>query len=217
VPPRPRTIGVGIVAAALWLFAPRLSQACTIPEDEFNNVVETFNEPDSRFESQYTKITDGKLRITAEADPVAPLTALEPGSYNDFDACVTVENKQATFHQNYKAWAGLAFWANEEATDFYAFVVDAKRSFAVLQFKNDQPSELVGWSKNDAIGPVTTLRVVTAKDHVTCFANDVQVCNLTITPPGAGSLGFAVWQNEKSGASFDFDNFVVIEPKGSTP
>jgi hypothetical protein len=155
------------------------------------------------------------LRITPEADPQAPVTALER-SYTDFDACVMVENKEAVFYQDYKAWGGLAFWGNEEGTDYYAFVVDAKDAFAVLRFKNDEPTELVAWTKNDAIKPVTMLRVVAAKGQVTCFANDVQVCNLT-AGPGSGSVGFVVWQNQGSGTSFDFDDFVVTEPKTSKP
>jgi hypothetical protein len=60
------------------------------------------------------------------------------------------------------------------------------------------------------------LRVVAVKNHVTCFANDVQVCNLTITP-GSGSVGFVVWQNQGAATSFDFDDFVVMEPKSSKP
>jgi hypothetical protein len=32
-------------------------------------------------------------------------------------------------------------------------VVDAKDAFAVLRFKNGEPTELVGWTKNDAIKP----------------------------------------------------------------
>lgn len=214
--PRPHIIRVGIFASTVWFCALGPSHACTIPDDIINNVVETFDEPDERFESEFTKITNGKLRITPEADPEAPVTALEPGSYTDFDACVMVENKEAVFYQDYKAWAGLAFWGNEAGTDYYAFVVDAKDAFAVLRFKNDEPSELVGWTKNKAIRPVTMLRVVAVKNHVTCFANDVQVCNLTITP-GSGSVGFVVWQNQGAATSFDFDDFVVMEPKSSKP
>lgn len=124
-----------------------------------------------------------------------------------------VEKKEA----DYKACGGLAFWGNEEGSDYYAFVVDAKDAFAVLRFKNGEPTELVGWTKNDAIKPVVTmLRVVAAKGHVTWFANDVQVCNLTIGS-GSGSVGFVVWQNQGAGTSFDFDDFVVIEPKTSKP
>ena len=63
---------------------------------------------------------------------------------------------------------------------------------------------------------VTMLRVVAAKGHVTCFANEIQVCNLTIGS-GYGSVGFVVWQNPGRGSSFDFDDFVVIEPKTSKP
>jgi len=60
------------------------------------------------------------------------------------------------------------------------------------------------------------LRVVAAKGHVNCFANDVQVCNLTIGS-GSGSVGFVVWQDQSSGTSFDFDDFVVIDPNASKP
>jgi hypothetical protein len=108
------------------------------------------------------------------------------------------------------------FGGTRKGTDYYAFVVDAKDAFAVLRFKNDEPTELVGWTKNDAIKPVTMLRVVAAKGHVTCFANDVQVSNLTIGS-GSGSVGFVVWQDQSSGTSFDFDDFVVIDPNASKP
>jgi len=216
VPPRSRSIRLGTLAATLWLLGASYAHACTIPADIINNIVETFDEPDDRFESEFTKVTNGKLRVTPEPDPQTPVTALEPGSYTDFDACVMVENKEAVFYQDYKAWGGLAFWGNEEGTDYYAFVVDAKDAFAVLRFKNDEPTELVGWTKNDAIKPVTMLRVVAAKGHVTCFANDVQVCNLTIGS-GSGSVGFVVWQDQSSGTSFDFDDFVVIDPNASKP
>jgi hypothetical protein len=112
VPPRSHSIRLGTLAATLWLLGASYAHACTIPADIINNIVETFDEPDDRFESEFTKVTNGKLRVTPEPDPQTPVTALEPGSYTDFDACVMVENKEAVFYQDYKAWGGLAFWGS---------------------------------------------------------------------------------------------------------
>jgi hypothetical protein len=121
VPPRSRSIRLGTLAATLWLLGASYAHACTIPADIINNIVETFDEPDDRFESEFTKVTNGKLRVTPEPDPQTPVTALEPGSYTDFDACVMVENKEAVFYQDYKAWGGLAFWGNEEGNRLLCF------------------------------------------------------------------------------------------------
>ena len=166
------------------------------------------------FEPLNRKIVDGRYRWEAETSKPNSISPVWLTSYQVSDFQLIVNGKQIMGNGTGSGW-GVIFRIQDNQ-NYYSFRMTDSQSFAVSVQKNGQWTNLVDWTKSDAIKPngVNQLEVMARRTHFTFTINGQIVSEVQDDHFSQGLVGLAMegyTRGEK--IIFDFIDVTLREPR----
>jgi len=172
-------------------------------------------QPNEYFEPLNRKIADGRYRWEAETSKPNSISPVWLTSYQVSDFHLIVNGKQIMGGGTDSGW-GLIFRIQDNQNQ-YSFRMTDSQSFAISVQKGGQWSNLVDWTKTDAIKPngVNQLEVLARGTHFIFTINGRVVSEVDDDHFSQGVVGLAI-EGYTLGEKiiFDFIDVTLREPRG---
>lgn len=175
------------------------------------------SQPSTYFDPLNRKIIDGRYRWEAELSRLNSISRAWLMDYQVSDFHLIVNGKHIMGSSAGSAW-GMIFRVQDNQ-NHYSFLMTDSQSFAVSVQKDGQWSNLVEWTKTDAIKPngVNQLEAIARGTHFTFTINGQIVSEIDDDHFSDGLVGLAI-EGYTLGEKiiFDFIDVTLREPRAGT-